>query len=137
LAVLVAAWTPFFAPREPTGLDVELASANCRYDAVDRLIVLRVTGAGKVFINEEQEDWNGLAGRLSEIYSTRVYRTLYLFADDGVPFQTVADAIDIAENATVTGSSSSLDITIRLITPATNAHCLEPIVTGYMQHVSR
>jgi hypothetical protein len=48
-----------------------------------------------------------------------VHRTLYLIADDEVRFQTVADAIDIIQKR-----SSSLDITVRLITPsAMNARC--------------
>jgi biopolymer transport protein ExbD len=138
LAILVAVHTPFFAPRRPTGFGIDLASARCEYDDDDRLIVLRITDAGKIFINTEQEDWNSLAGRLSEIYSMRVHRTLYLFADDAVSFQTVADAIDIANNAPVAGRSSSLDITVRLITPrAINAHCREPVVTGSSRHAMR
>lgn len=125
LAMLVVAYTPFFAPRDPTGFDIEIASVHCKYDG-DRLIVLHVTDAGKVFLNQEQEDWNSLPSRLSEIYSMRVHRTLHLFADDGVPFQTVADAIDIAKNVPVTGRSSPLDITVRLITPtAVDARCLQ------------
>jgi biopolymer transport protein ExbD len=136
LAILVAVHTPFFAPRRPTGFGIDLASARCEYRGDDRLIVLHITDAGKLFINTEQEDWNGLAGRLSEIYSTRVQRTLYLVADDGVSFQTVADAIDIANNGQLGGRSSSLDITVRLITPrAINAHCREPVVTGAGQHL--
>jgi biopolymer transport protein ExbD len=131
LAVLVAVYTPYFAPREPTGLDLELASTCREYDGNDRLIVLHITDAGKLFLNTEQEDWNGLSGRLAEIYSVRVHRMLYLVADDGVPFQTVADALDTVENASVTlGHHTAgmgidkLDITVRLITPrALGARC--------------
>ena len=58
---------------------------------------------------------------LSKIYGSRVRRTLYVLADDGVPFQTVADAIDIVENANVEPHQAvrmdKLDITVRLITP--------------------
>ncbi len=102
----------------PTGLWVGMtpATIRCEYDGGDRLVVLHVTDAGKVFLNQEQEDWNSLGGRLSEIYGPRLHRTLYLFADDEVPFQEVADAIDIATNASVAGTSTSLDITVRLIT---------------------
>jgi biopolymer transport protein ExbD len=117
--------------KTPTGLYVGLTPATLgrEYDG-DRLIVLRLTDTGKVFLNQEQEDWNSLAGRLSEIYSPRLHRTLILFADDGVPFQRVADAIDITNNASVAGTSSSLDITVRLITPrAVHTHCLEAAVS--------
>jgi biopolymer transport protein ExbD len=115
----------------PTGLYIGMtpATLGCEYDG-DRLIVLRLTDAGKVFLNQEQEDWNSLAGRLSEIYSPRLHRTLILFADDGVPYQRVAEAIDITKNASVAGTSTSLDITVRLTTQrAVLAHCLEAAVS--------
>jgi len=131
LAALVSLYTPYFAPREPTGLELELASTRCEHDGNDRLIVLHITDAGKLFLNTEREDWNGLSGRLSEIYSVRVHRTLYLVADDGVPFQTVGDALDIVENAPVAVGPQTagmrmdkLDITVRLVTQrALNARC--------------
>ncbi len=149
LAVLVAVYTPYFAPREATGFRVELASVRCDYDGDDRLIVLHITDAGKLFINQTQEDWNSLPVRLSEIYGIRVHRALYLLADDGVPFQTVADALDIAENIPATVGPRSvgtemdrLDITVLLLTPRAeyelNAHCLlEPVAIGSSHHVSR
>jgi hypothetical protein len=63
----------------PTALYVGMthATLGCKYDG-ERLIVRRVTDAGKVFLNQEQEDWNSLAGILSEIYSPRLHRTLIL-----------------------------------------------------------
>ena len=145
LAVLVAAYMPYFAPPEPTGLEVELASTCHEYDSNDRLTVLHITDAGKLFLNTEQEDWNGLAGRLSEIYNVRAHHTLYLVADDGVPFQAVADALDIVENAPVAAGPQpagigmdKLDITVRLVTlRALNARCPEPVVTGSSRHPSR
>ena len=144
LAVLVALYTPYFAPREPTGLEIELASTCREYGGTDRLIVLHITDGGKLFLNTEQEDWNGLAGRLAEIYRMRVQRTLYLIADDGVLFQTVADALDIVENAPVAAGPQTAgmgmdkqDITVRFVTPrALNARCPEPVVTG-SSHVLR
>jgi hypothetical protein len=125
-----------------TGFGVELASSRCEYDGNDRLIVLHITDASKLFLNTKQQDWSGLAGRLSEIYSVRAHRTLCLVADDGVPFQTVADVIDIVESAPVTVAPQAagtgmdkLDITVRLITRrALNAGCPEPVVTGSSQH---
>jgi biopolymer transport protein ExbD len=145
LAVLVAVYPPHFAPREPTGLEVGLVPDRCVYEGDDRLIVLRLSDAGELSINQTQEDWNSLPEVLSKIYSTRVHRTLYLRADDGVPFQTVADAIDIVENANVEPhhavrrGAEKLDITVRLITPkAMNTSCvLEPVAIGSSQHASR
>jgi len=121
-----------------TGFDVELASARCEYDVVDRLIVLHITDAGKVFLNQEQEDRNHLADRLSEIYRMREYRTLYLLADSGVPFQTVADVLDTVENAPATVGPQAvgvrkdkLDIKVQLITPKSfSARC--PTGSGHL-----
>ncbi len=122
LAMAVAVFMSFASFRESKGLGVEVASARCDYEGNDRLIVLRIDNGGRLFLNSEQQNWNTLNSRLAEIYTLRVHRILYLSADDGVPFQTVADAIDIAANG---GGSSSLNIAVRLITPkAANAPCL-------------
>ena len=131
LAVAIMGSMAFPSYHPPTGFYVELASARCEHDVVDKLIVLHITDAGKLFLNQEQEDWNSLAGRLSEIYRMREYRTLYLLADSGVPFQTVAHALDTVESApaavgpqAVGMRKDKLDIQVRLITPKTlNAGC--------------
>ena len=73
-----------------------------------------------------------------------MHRTLYLRADDGVLFQTVADAIDIVENTNVEPhqairmGANNLGITVRLITPkAMHTSCiLEPVAIN-RQHASR
>ena len=145
LASVVVMFMAFEPYERPTGLDVGIASDRCELEGDDRPIVLRITDAGELFINQTQEDWNSLAGRLSEIYRTRVHRTLYLRADDGVPFQTVADAVDIVENTPLTVGpqtglmgTDKLDITVRLVTPRVmNARCVEPVVTGSRRHVSK
>jgi hypothetical protein len=80
LAILAAVvFMEYSSYETPTGLYVGMthATLGCEYDG-ERLIVLRVTDAGKVFLNQEQEDWNSLAGGLSEIYSPRLHRTLIL-----------------------------------------------------------
>ena len=126
LAVLVACWTPFFSPREPTGLDVEIARVDCVSDA-DRMIVLHLTDTGKLFLNAEQQDLANLSVRLSQIYSSRGQSTLYLQPDDGVAFQTIADSIDAVQNTTGVGGKS-LDIRVRLVTPETgSAPCRQPL----------
>jgi biopolymer transport protein ExbD len=138
LAILIAGYMTFASFHTPTGFYVELASARCEYDVVDRLIVLHITDAGKLFLNQEQEDWNNLADRLSGIYSMREYRTLYLLADSGVPFQTVAHALDTVESAPAAVGPQAvgvrmdrLNIKVRLVTPtALNAGCPKPVVPG-------
>jgi len=125
LAIAITGYMTFASFHPPTGLYVELASARCEdYDVVDIHIVLHITEAGKLFLNQEPEDWNSLAERLSQIYSMREDRTLYLLADSSVPFRTVAHALDTVENAPATRGAQAggmrgnkLGIKIRLITP--------------------
>ena len=66
-------------------------------------------------------------------------RTLFLLADSGVPFQTVAHALDVVESArAAVGPQAAgmrmdnLNIKVRLVTPAAlNADCLlKPVVIG-------
>jgi biopolymer transport protein ExbD len=124
LAILITGCMTFASFHTPAGLYVELASVRCEYDVVDRLIVLHITDAGKLFLNQEQEDWNSLADHLSAIYGMRKYRTLYLLADSNVPFRTVAYALDTVGNAPA-------DIQVRLVTPkALNAGC--PTSSGHL-----
>jgi biopolymer transport protein ExbD len=138
LAIAITGFMTFAFFHTPTGFYVELAPARSEYDVVDRLNVLRITDEGKLFLNQEQEDWNSLANRLSEIYSMREYRTLYLLVDSGVPFQTVVDALDTVDNAPATVGPQAvgmrkdkLDIKVRLVTPkALNAGC--PTGSGHL-----
>jgi biopolymer transport protein ExbD len=145
LAALVAADTRYFAPREPTGLELKLARSCPENYATDQVTVLHIAAAGKLFFNAEQEDWNGLGGRVSEVYKVRTQRTLDLVADDGVPFQTVVDALDIVENIPVTQEShvagremKKPDITVRLLTPRVlAARCPQSVVGGSSKRALR
>jgi biopolymer transport protein ExbD len=99
------------------GLPVGIASTSNEYDSNERPIILRVAKGNELFLNNEKEEWGSLAGRLSEIYAMRAHHTLYFTADHDASFQTVADAIAIAENVTGLRSEGSLKIEVRLITP--------------------
>lgn len=126
-------------PRKPsTGFFVGLAPARCTGDVIgDRLIVLRITDSNSLFINQEQEQWDTLASRLSDIYALRVHRTIYLSAEDRVAFQTVADAIDVVHNTQLgtikqrDSNAGNSHIDVKLITPAAlNAPCPQPVRIG-------
>lgn len=123
LTLFLKVYMPFPSLPTPRGFYVELSSECCEYDVVDQLIVLHITDTGKLFLNQKQADWSSLADRLSEIYRLRQHPRLYLLADPGVSFKTVAEAVDIADNE---------GIKVRLLTPKTfNADCLlKPVVTG-------
>jgi len=94
----------------PDGLRIGVASIPCEYGHDERAIVLRLASDNKLFLNTEQEDWSSLASRLSQIYSGRVDRTLYLLADDDVRFHSVAYAIDLVKNVGVTRNSDQVGI---------------------------
>lgn len=124
LAILVAAYTPYFDPHRTVGLLINLVSTRCEYVQNDRVTVLHVTNAGKLFIDDEEEDWGNLTDRLSEIYSVREYRTLDLLVDKELSFQTVAELIDIVAGVENAARTEPLNIQVRLITPAAlNAGC--------------
>jgi len=126
LALSIAGFMTFGSFHTPTGLPFGLAPDRCGSQNYERVIVLHVTQPGKVLINTEQVSRRELAIRLSEIYSLRVDRTLYLLADDDVSVQTVADAISLARSVSSTGSSDLLGIKVKLITTsAMKARCPE------------
>jgi biopolymer transport protein ExbD len=47
-------------------------------------------------INTDDATWDGLQGRLSEIFKTRAEKVMFVKGDDNVPFADVANVIDIA-----------------------------------------
>jgi hypothetical protein len=127
LVILVKVWiviTPT-SGSGPTmkGFDIGIASQRCDSSG----LVLHLSDSGRVFLN--QEELNGtLESRLSEVYTLREQRILYLLADEGVRFQTVADTIDTVEHASETVTSRRLNIRVRLVTPAVmNAPCRAPV----------
>jgi biopolymer transport protein ExbD len=98
--------------------------------------VLRIANEGKVFLNGELQNRDTIAFRLAEIYTARESRILYVSADDNVPFQTLADPIDIAQNARV--GTWPLNIRVLLISSTViNPRCPGPVCTGLTYHASR
>ena len=127
LSCVVAIFTAFEPYVTPSGLPVALPSTGCDNGPgrtlPNRIIVLRITNSGEAFINMEPEDWKNLRPLLGNIYCSREYRDLYLYAEDGVPFQTVADAVDIARNSPAPGPDS-VGIKVVLITPDAARECV-------------
>jgi len=71
LSALVAAYTPYFDPPRSVGLAISLVSPRCEYVQNDRVTLLHVTRAGKLLINDEEEDRRNLAGRLADLQCER------------------------------------------------------------------
>lgn len=138
LAILVGlVFMEYASHKTPTGLGVELAPARCEFDGDDRPIVLRVANSRELSINGERADWKTLSEHLSRIYALGKYPVLYLLVEDDVPFQAVADAIDVIDNVPL-DSSDSRGIRVRLVTPATmKMRCLEPVAIRSVRHVQK
>src|SRR5450432_2947667 len=71
-----------------------------------RTIVVQVIdhGAGQepsLKINSDDTTWDGLQGRLTDIFKTRAEKVMFVKGDDNVPFADVANVIDIAHSAGV------------------------------------
>jgi len=120
LAAVVGMYMAFSLYPTSKGLPVGLA----RCESYDRRIVLNLTNGGKMSINDEPVDRADLATRLSVFYRQVEDRTLYFYAEDEVPFQSAADAIDLAENAPIPGASPPT-ISVLLVTP--DAPCFVPV----------
>ena len=67
----------------------------------DRTIVMQLIDRGPgqepgLKINQEDTTWEGLPGRLTDIFKTRAEKVMFVKGDDNVPFADVANVIDIA-----------------------------------------
>ncbi len=71
----------------------------------DRTIVVQVLkGRGDrpaLKINQEDVSWDTLQARLTDIFKERAERVMFVKADDDLPFNDVAQVIDIAHSAGV------------------------------------
>ncbi len=97
-------------PLTPHGLDALVPQPpppNQKQPPQDnRTIVVQVIqepngGRDKVKINQDDVSWNDLGNRLTEIFKTRAERVMFVKADDDVPFQEVAQVIDVAKGTQV------------------------------------
>jgi len=67
----------------------------------DRTIVVQVIDRGPgqtpgVKINQDDATWDGLQGRLTDIFKTRAEKVMFVKGDDNIPFADIANVIDIA-----------------------------------------
>ena len=71
----------------------------------DRTIVVQVLkGPGDkpaLKINQDDVTWENLEGRLNDIFKTRAEKVMFVKADPDLPFDNVAQVIDIAHSAGV------------------------------------
>jgi biopolymer transport protein TolR len=71
----------------------------------NRSVVLQLVGNGnaqpRLELNHQDVSWNDLDNRLVQIYETRAQKVLFIKADNSIPWQDVATAIDDAHAAGV------------------------------------
>lgn len=92
-------------PLTPKGLDALVPQPPPKdapkNDTPDRTIVVQLVDAGagqppQLKINGEDTMWDGLQGRLTDIFKTRAEKVMFIKGDDAIPFANVASVIDIA-----------------------------------------
>ncbi len=92
-------------PLTPKGLDALVPQPPPKdapkNDTPDRTIVVQLVDAGggqlpQLKINGEDTTWDGLQGRLTDIFKTRAEKVMFIKGDDAIPFANVASVIDIA-----------------------------------------
>ena len=97
-------------PLTPRGLDALVPQPpkdkTKQPEPNDRTIVVQVIqGApgqrAKLKVNQDDETWDHLQTRLTDIFKTRAERVMFVKGDDDVPFSDVAQVIDIAHASNV------------------------------------
>ena len=92
-------------PLTPRGLDALVPQPpkdkTKQQEPNDRTIVVQVVQAApgqrpKLKVNQDDETWDHLGQRLTDIFKTRAERVMFVKGDDDVPFSDVAQVIDIA-----------------------------------------
>jgi biopolymer transport protein TolR len=92
-------------PLTPKGLDALVPQPpppNApKNQSNDRTIVVQVIDKGPgqtpgLKINQDDTTWDGLQGRLTDIFKTRAEKVMFVKGDDNIPFADIANVIDIA-----------------------------------------
>lgn len=96
-------------PLTPKGLDALVPQPpkdqQKQPDPSDRTIVVQVLenpgGLPNLKINQDPATWDNLGDTLTEVYKMRAERVMFVKGDRDVPFEYVAQVIDIAHGAGV------------------------------------
>src|SRR5713101_1112971 len=87
-------------PLTPKGLDALLPQPSPNQQKQDvelenKTVVVQVLTNNKLKINQEEATWEGLQGRLEQIFKERADKIAFIKGDESVLFMDVARAIDI------------------------------------------
>ena len=93
-------------PLTPKGLDALVPQPpkdKQQQEPNDRTVVVQVLSQKgnrpALKINQDDATWEGLQGKLEDIYKTRAEKVLFIKGDDDLAFADVAKVIDIAHSA--------------------------------------
>jgi biopolymer transport protein TolR len=89
-------------PIMPQGLEARLPQPSSKTEKdtdPSGPIVVQVTSANNVLINQESVSWNDLGSRLEHIFRRRAEKVAFVKGDDAVEFVQVARAVDIMRGA--------------------------------------
>jgi biopolymer transport protein TolR len=91
-------------PLTPKGLDALLPQPSPNQQKRDvelenKTVVVQVLTNNKLKINQEEATWEGLQGRLEQIFKERADKIAFIKGDESVLFMDVARAIDIMRAA--------------------------------------
>lgn len=89
------------APLMHSGIDVNLPRSSSRASAVEERLILTLTRTQTVYINDRPVPLAGLEGRLRDLLAGRGDKTVYLKADQGLPYGLVVEMMDRARRAGV------------------------------------
>ncbi|HXN52985.1 MAG TPA: biopolymer transporter ExbD [Candidatus Acidoferrum sp.] len=90
-------------PHKQSGFLAELPqpATALPLDPQPAAIVIQVLADGSLRINQEVVEWDGLRGRLEQIFGSRANRTAFVRGDGALEFQIVARVIDVMHAAGV------------------------------------
>ena len=87
------------SPLTPKGLDTLVPQPNPNkeqnQDLNDKTVVVQVAQNGKLKINNEDTNWDGLGPRMEQIFKDRAEKVAFVKGENDVLFMDVARAIDI------------------------------------------
>jgi biopolymer transport protein ExbD len=90
-------------PLTPKGLDtlVPQPSPNQQQnqELENKTVVVQVLKDGKLKINNEDTNWEGLGPRIEEVFKDRAEKVAFVKGDNDIEFRQVARAIDIMHGA--------------------------------------
>lgn len=89
------------SPQTPSGLEANVPqpSPQSPPKTAAETLVLTLSRSGEIRLNQEEIDSASLAPRLQDVLRTRSDRTLFVQADDDIPYNDVAHLIDVARGA--------------------------------------